>query len=152
MLFRSADILATYTQDLTQDILFTLNAGTSVFYRRYRMDYQSTDGLIVPFVYSINNTQGPAITSGERTEKSIRSVYGSINLDFYNYAFLTLTGRNDWSSTLAKGSNAYFYPSVSVSTMVNEYLKLPSCMDFLKVYGSWAVVSTDLAQIGRAHV
>lgn len=139
-----ADFLATYTQDLTQDILFTMNAGSSVYYRSYRMDYQSTDGLIVPFVYSINNTQGPAITSAERTEKSIRSVYGSINLDFYNYAFLTLTGRNDWSSTLAKGSNSYFYPSVALSTMVNEYVKLPSCIDFLKMYGSWAVVSTDL--------
>lgn len=48
-----ADVLATYTQDLTPDILFTLNAGTSVFYRNYRQEYQSTDGLIVPFVYSI---------------------------------------------------------------------------------------------------
>lgn len=116
-----ADILATYTQDLTPDILFTLNAGSSVFYRNYRQEYQSTDGLIVPFVYSIKNTQGPSITDANRNEKSIRSIYGSVNLDLYKYAYLTLTGRNDWSSTLAKGSNSYFYPSVAISTMVSEY-------------------------------
>lgn len=140
-----ADVLATYTQDLTPDILFTLNAGTSVFYRNYRQEYQSTDGLIVPFVYSIKNTQGPSITDANRNEKSIRSIYGSINLDLYKYAYLTLTGRNDWSSTLAKGSNSYFYPSVALSTMVSEYIKLPTFMDYLKMYGSWAVVSTDLS-------
>lgn len=140
-----ADILATYTQDLTPDILFTLNAGSSVFYRNYRQEYQSTDGLIVPFVYSIKNTQGPSITDANRNEKSIRSIYGSVNLDLYKYAYLTLTGRNDWSSTLAKGSNSYFYPSVAISTMVSEYVKLPTFMDYLKMYGSWAVVSTDLS-------
>lgn len=139
-----ADLLATYTKDLTSDILFTLNAGTSMFYREYRQDYQSSDGLIVPFVYSIKNTQGPAITDGNRSEKSIRSVYGSVNLDFYKYAYLTLTGRNDWSSTLAKGNNSYFYPSVALSTMVSEYVKLPKVIDYLKMYGSWAVVSSDL--------
>jgi len=140
-----ADVLATYTQDLTPDILFTLNAGSSVFYRNYRQEYQSTDGLIVPFVYSIKNTQGPSITDANRNEKSIRSIYGSVNLDLYKYAYLTLTGRNDWSSTLAKGSNSYFYPSVAISTMVSEYVKLPTFMDYLKMYGSWAVVSTDLS-------
>lgn len=138
------DILVNFTQSLTQDILFTLNAGGSMFYRRYRQEYQSTDGLIVPYVYSINNTQGPAIAQGTRTEKEIRSIYGSVNIDFSEYAFLTLTGRNDWSSTLARGGNSYFYPSVSLSTMVNEYVKLPRAFDFLKLYGSWATVSTDL--------
>jgi hypothetical protein len=139
-----ADALLNYTQSLTRDILFTLNAGTSIFYRRYRQEYQSTDGLIVPYVYSINNTQGPVIAQGTRTEKEIRSVYGSVNIDFSKYAFLTLTGRNDWSSTLAASNNSYFYPSVSLSTMVNEYIKLPKAMDYLKLYGSWAAVSTDL--------
>ncbi len=139
-----ADLLATYTENITPDIQFTLNAGTSMFYRTYRQEYQSTDGLIVPYVYSINNTQGPAITSANRTEKSIRSIYGSANIDFYQYMFLTVTGRNDWSSTLPSSNNSYFYPSVSMSTLISEYIKLPKQIDYLKAYASWAVVSTDL--------
>lgn len=140
-----ADVLATYSQNLPANILLTVNAGSSLFYRTYRQEYQSTDGLIVPFVYSIKNTQGPAITDGNRNEKSIRSIYGSVNVDFDKYAFLTLTGRNDWSSTLPKKSNSYFYPSVALSTVVSEYLKLPKVVDYLKMYGSWAVVSSDLS-------
>ena len=140
-----ADVLANYTQSLTSDILFTLNAGTSMFYRKYRNEYQSSDGLVVPYVYSINNSQGPVIADAARNEKEIRSVYGSVNLDFYEYAFLTLTGRNDWSSTLAKDNNSYFYPSVALSTMVSEYVKMPKLIDYMKLYTSWAVVSTDLS-------
>ena len=77
-------------------------------------------------------------------EKAIESVYGSVNVDLFESLFLTFTGRNDWSSTLAKGNNSYFYPSVSLSTLVNEYVKLPSWMDYLKVNGAWAQVSSDL--------
>ncbi len=139
-----SDLLATYTQDISRNILMTFNAGASVFYRKYRQEFQSTDGLIVPFVYSINNSQGPVIAQAYRNIKSIRSIYGSINIDISKYAYLTLTGRNDWSSTIAKGSNSYFYPSVALSSMVSEYLRMPKFMDYLKVYGSWAVVSTDL--------
>jgi TonB dependent receptor. len=67
-----------------------------------------------------------------------------VNLDIYNAAFLTVTGRNDWSSTLPKGNNSYFYPSVALSTLISEYVKLPKAIDYLKAHGSWAVVSSDL--------
>lgn len=140
-----ADILAGYTEGITSDILLTINAGGSLFYRKYRQESQFTDGLIVPYVYSIKNSQGPFIADAERSEKEIRSVYGSVNLDLYEAVFLTLTGRNDWSSTLAKGNNSYFYPSVAISTMVSEYVRLPKFMDYLKLYASWASVSTDLS-------
>lgn len=139
-----ADVLGTYSHSFSRNMSMTLNVGTSTFRRRYQQEYQSTDGLIVPRVYSLNNSQGPTKASNNVSEKMINSVYGSLNLDFYNAFFLTLTGRNDWSSTLPAKNNSYFYPSVSASTLVSEYLKIPACFDFLKVYGSWAVVSTDL--------
>lgn len=146
-----ADLLATYTQNLLSDIEMTANVGASVFYRSYRNDYASTDGLNVPGIYSLNNSTGQILTFnsdyplyGSRNEKEIRSIYASVNFDLSKYAYLTLTGRNDWSSTLAKGNNSYFYPSVSLSSIVSDYVKLPVCIDYLKIRGSWATVSSDL--------
>lgn len=139
------DFLLSYTRDLAPGLLLTANGGGSMFYRTYRQEYQSTDGLIVPWVYSINNSQGPVMATAYREAKSIRSLYATVNLDLWKYAYLTLSGRNDWSSTLATGYNSYFYPAVSLSSMVSDYVKLPSFMDFLKVYGSWASVSTDMS-------
>ena len=60
--------------------------------------------------------------------------------------FLDVTGRNDWSSTLAPGYNSYFYPSVSASVLLDEVFKLhdkAKWIDMLKVRGSWANVGND---------
>lgn len=111
----------------------TVNAGTSLYYRQIRKQSQSTDGLIVAKVYNLGNSLNPVSATNSMNEKAIESVYGSVNVDLFESLFLTFTGRNDWSSTLAKGNNSYFYPSVSLSTLVNEYVKLPSWMDYLKV-------------------
>ncbi len=140
-----ADALLSYNKDITEDIQFGINAGASIFNRTYTQEYQSSDGLIVPGVYTLNNTQGPVQASNVRYEKSIRSLYGAANLDFYNAVFLSFTARNDWSSTLPSNHNSYFYPSISLSTMVSEYVNLPEAFGYLKLYGSWAQVSSDLA-------
>lgn len=139
----NADFLATYTRAFNKNFVLTVNAGSSIYYRQIRKESQSTDGLIVPRVYNLGNSLNPVKAANSMNEKAIESVYGSVNVDLFESLFLTFTGRNDWSSTLAKGNNSYFYPSVSLSTMVNEYLKLPSWMDYLKINGAWAQVSSD---------
>lgn len=139
------DALVSYNKAITKDIDFGINAGASVFNRNYRSEYQSTDGLIVPGTYSLNNTQGPVQASNYLEQKSIRSLYGAANLDLYNAVFLSFTARNDWSSTLPTNHNSYFYPSVSLSTMVSEFVKMPEFIGYMKLYGSWAQVSSDLA-------
>lgn len=140
-----ADALLTYNKEITNNIDFGLNTGASIFNRSYRNEYQSTDGLIVPGVYSLNNTQGPVRASNYLEEKSIRSLYGALNIDLYNAVFLNFTARNDWSSTLPLENNSYFYPSVSLSTLVSEYINFPENVSFIKLYGSWAQVSNDLS-------
>lgn len=140
-----ADFLATYTKALNDKIAFTLNGGASKFARNYRQQYQSTDGIIVPYVYSLNNTQGPVQASNNLDQKEIQSVYGSANLDLFSAVYLNFTARNDWSSTLPSVSNSYFYPSASLSTIISEYIKMPKAIDYVKLNASWAQVSNDLA-------
>lgn len=122
----------------------TVNAGTSLYYRQIKSSYQATDGLIIPGVYNMGNSLNPVTATNSMNEKAIESVYASVNIDLFESVFLTFTGRNDWSSTIIKGNNSYFYPSVSLSTMVDQYINLPSWMDYLKVNGAWAQVSSDL--------
>src|SRR5690606_18086534 len=111
----------------------------------WQQEFASTDGLIVPWVYSLSNTQGPVQATNYFEEKAIRSVYGSANLDLWQSVFLNFTARNDWSSTLPSSTNSYFYPSVSLSAMLSEFITLPKAMDYLKAYTSWAQVSSDLS-------
>lgn len=138
------DILASYTKSLTEDISFDVNAGASTFYRKYQQEYNSTDGLVVPFVYSLNNTSGNVAATTYVQERATNSVYATLGLDLYNAVFLTAAARNDWSSTLPKENRSYFYPSVSLSTVVSNFVTMPEALDYLKLYGSWAQVSSDL--------
>jgi TonB-linked SusC/RagA family outer membrane protein len=138
------DFLAVYTKEINKTVSISANAGASSFYRSYRQAYSSSDGLIVPNVYSLNNTQGPVQASNYSEDKEIRSIYGSMGLDLWQSIFFNVTARNDWSSTLPKLTNSYFYPSASVSAIVSEFFTLPKAIDFIKVYGSWSEVSSDL--------
>lgn len=139
-----ADVLATYTEEITNNFGISVNAGSSVFTRDIRSGNQSTDGLVVPFIYSLNNTQGPVRATNWLEQKAIRSVYGSINFDIFKSTYLNISGRNDWSSTLSAANYSYFYPSVSLSSVLSDYFSISPAVDYLKVYSSWARVSNDL--------
>lgn len=69
------------------------------------------------------------------------SAFSFLNLSFKNYLFLEVTGRNDWSSTLPRNSNSYFYPSASLSFIASEAFGFQSHLpwfNFLKVRGGIA--------------
>lgn len=140
----NADMLLNYTKAFSRDYALAVNAGSSVYYRQIKRQHQSTDGLIIPGVFNLGNSMNPVKASNSLNEKAIKSVYASVNLDLFESLFLTFTGRNDWTSTMIKGNNSYFYPSVSLSTMVNQYIRLPKWIDYLKLNGAWAQVSSDL--------
>ncbi|WP_437920394.1 SusC/RagA family TonB-linked outer membrane protein [Sphingobacterium sp. LRF_L2] len=147
-----ADVLATYTEKFSDNFGLTLNAGGSTFKRDIQNAYMSTDGLVVPYIYNMNNSQGPLIyyvegdtkSQNYLTEKVVRSAYGSLNFDVFKSTYINFSARNDWSSTLPVQNASYFYPSVSVSSILSDYFKLGNGVDYWKIYGSWASVSNDL--------
>ena len=77
------------------------------------------------------------------TRKRLVGVYGEFRAAYKNIAYLTVTGRNDWSSTLPKANNSYFYPSVSGSFVFTELLPKNNVLTFGKVRASWARVGKD---------
>src|SRR5690625_6801730 len=68
------------------------------------------------------------------------AVYGELTTGFDDYLYPTLTGRNDWVSTLSPDNRSYFYPGVSLSLILTD--AIPQLRDFrplsfAKLYGSW---------------
>ena len=77
------------------------------------------------------------------TRKRLVGVYGEFRAAYKNIAYLTVTGRNDWSSTLPVENNSYFYPSVSGSFVFTELLPKNNFLTFGKLRASWARVGKD---------
>jgi hypothetical protein len=69
--------------------------------------------------------------------------YGEFGISYKDIAFLTATGRNDWSSTLPVDNRSYFYPSVSGSFVFTQVLPNIPYLSFGKVRASWAQVGKD---------
>jgi hypothetical protein len=100
--------------------------------------------LSIPGFYRLSN-----FTTRERrhtlpSKRRILGAYTQWTFDYNEYAFLTLTGRNDWSSTLSLDDNAIFYPSASLALVFTDALGWSSSvLDYGKVRLSLAKVGAD---------
>ncbi len=76
-------------------------------------------------------------------KKRLVGVFGEFRASYKSIAYLTVTGRNDWSSTLPVENRSYFYPSVSGSFVFTELLPKNNILSFGKIRASWAQVGKD---------
>ncbi|MCX6318328.1 MAG: SusC/RagA family TonB-linked outer membrane protein [Bacteroidetes bacterium] len=106
---------------------------------RYNSSFTTTDYLNVPGVYTFANSSNPVKASNFSSEMLVLSAYGSLDLSYKNYINVGATVRWDKSSAIP-GSKPGTYPSVSVSSVISDYTKLPQFISFLKVKGSFASV------------
>jgi TonB-linked SusC/RagA family outer membrane protein len=107
-------------------------------------------GLNVPNVFTQQNvvTNGTSnVTTSSPNHSQIQSVFGSLNLSYHNWAYLTVTERNDWISTLAfTSSESYSYPSVGLSFIISDMFKLPDFISYAKIRGSYAEVASGVPE------
>lgn len=99
---------------------------------------------VVPNVESINN-YNVYTTNTYPGKKNIIGVFGDLSLSYDNTVFLSVTGRNDWSSTLPQSNRSFFYPSASLSYIFTETLGLQEnpIFSYGKLRASYAEVGKD---------
>jgi len=143
---RNVDVLATYSKQLT-NLSISASAGGNALYKKGTCMCNSSmsgAGLIVPNVYTLSNIKSGSLSyNSSWSQKAIYSIYGLINLGFKDMIFLDVTGRNDWSSTLPKENWSYFYPSASLSLLINEMINMGGSVELFKIRGGWAKVGND---------
>jgi TonB-linked SusC/RagA family outer membrane protein len=101
-------------------------------------------GLVVPGVYTLSNILPANITYGSGSyEKGIYSLYALASLGWRDAVYLDLTARNDWSSTLPEENRSYFYPSASLSMLLNNMFDMGPKVSLAKLRGGWAMVGND---------
>lgn len=141
----NADFLATYKKNLS-DFSLSASVGGNIRRQNGNSTYAGSKGqagLIEPGVYTIQNILPANLNySSSRFERGVNSIYGMATLGFRDFAYLDISGRNDWSSTLP-GAKPYFYPSASLSVLANEILGLSQNINMLKLRAGYAQVGND---------
>lgn len=142
----NTDFLATYKEQV-KDISLSFSGGGNYRYQTGSNVTNATKGgtgLIVPGVYNLQNILPDNLSYWSSISKrGIYSIYGMANIGFKDMIYLDLTARNDWSSTLPKGENSYFYPSASLSVLLNEMLPQNNVLSLFKLRGGVAQVGND---------
>lgn len=135
------DLIAMANFKLNNNINLNSIVGYNVFQREYNQKSNTASELIVPELLTYSNAKANVPTN-YRSIKRIHGVYGELSADYDDTVFLTLTGRNDWSSTLPVENNSFFYPSVSLSYIFTKNVHL-DWLNFGKVRLNWANVGSD---------
>lgn len=141
----NSDVFLMYQKTFAGNWAMNATLGGNNRWEETNYLYATTSGLNVPGFYHLSNSTGDVSASNSLRQKMVNSVYGTLSVSYKNALFLGMTGRNDWSSALPVENNSYFYPSLSVSALVSEFIQLPDAIPFFKIRGSWAQVANDLA-------
>ncbi|RXQ96749.1 SusC/RagA family TonB-linked outer membrane protein [Ancylomarina salipaludis] len=141
------DLMASIKQNLNED--FTLNAivGLNVNERQYNWLSGSINSIDIPNFYNLSNSLAPSVSNQYNEKRRLIGLYANVDFSFRNYAYLTLTARNDWSSTLPTGANDYFYPGVTGSFLITDFLKYndidTGILSFAKVRAAYGMTGND---------
>ena len=139
------DVLAGYNNDFGK---FTFAAQVGYHQKENRQKVFAVQGSkfkVIDF-YSIANCDPATIISRTKTtNRRIQALSAQVEVGYNNMAFLTLRARNDWSSTLPKDNNHYFYPALEGSVILTELpaLKNNDVVSYLKLRGAIAQVGKD---------
>jgi len=134
----------TYTKKINDDFTVDALAGFNIRNHSDANNYQKAPRLAVPDLYTLTNSRDPLTSSNTLSRLRVYSAYASAQFGYKNYAYLNVTARNDWSSTLPSSNRSYFYPSFNGSLILSEVFNLKgSTLDFLKLRGGWSEVGND---------
>jgi len=142
----TSDFLLRYNKKIGKDIQLTLTGGGSTLTNTYNKDEIRADSLTYPGIYSTANAAGPLVSMPFKSQFRLNSFYGLFSAAYKDYLYLDVTGREDWSSTLATPTRTdkanFFYPSVAASFILSDFTKLPKEINYAKFRASVAGVGS----------
>ena len=144
VLENNTDVLGTYNKKVSNNWTLSANLGASSRAFNYNSFYGTTKDLAIPNVYSLSNSINPALSYTYGSKMQVFSGYGSFDASYKKFFTIAATGRVDNLSTLPTGYNTFFYPSVSASSVLTDYLDLPKVISFFKIRASYADVKGGL--------
>jgi TonB-linked SusC/RagA family outer membrane protein len=142
----NTDLIFKFNRKVIPSLTVSAIAGGNLRIFNFNSNYTTTDYLNVPGVYNFANSARPVKALSYTADMQVNSAFYSADFTFRDFLTLSTTGRVDQLSTLPKGNNTFFYPSVALSSVISDYVNLPAAISFLKLRGSYANVKDGLTR------
>lgn len=138
----TGDAMVNFHKNLRNGLELSALVGGEFRDNKGRSQSSTTNGLTVENQFALN--YGAANTTTDRqSETQIHSFYGTAQVGYKSMIYLDATARNDWNSTLPPPYD-YFYPSVGLSAVLSDMVRLPQAISFAKLRASYAEVGNGV--------
>ncbi|MCP2045687.1 SusC/RagA family TonB-linked outer membrane protein [Pontibacter sp. HSC-36F09] len=138
------DFMLNFNKDISEELSFTGLLGTNLRRDRAESIFTATNGgLVVPKLYSISNSASPVNPPSETYwRRGVDGIFANVNFGFRDTYYMELSARQDRSTTLPKGDNAYFYPAAGVNVIFSNLMET-SWLSHGKARINYAEVGND---------
>ncbi len=143
----TADMILSGDFEYKTDFTLKAIAGFNINTNENRASTITANNLSIIDFYDISNGTGSLAGAVNEAVTRGYGVYADLTFGYKNYLFLNMSGRNDWTSTLAAGNNSYFYPGFGLSFVFTDAisaLKNNEILSFGKITISNSTVYNDL--------
>ena len=138
----NSNFFAEFNQHFGEKFTTTLRLGQEVFQEERNSSVTTGEEFDIPQFFSFSNVKQLLLYQDLRQRRLI-GAYGDLMLNYSDFLYLNITGRNDWTSTLPKGNNSFFYPSFNLSFILSEVVNMPEQITFAKLRASYGEVGKD---------
>lgn len=141
----NSNLMLNFNHEFSDKIQANLLLGHDLLDQSYNRISTEGEELSVWNWLSINNVNPETLSSSTYlSQKRLIGAFGEISIDYDRALYLTITGRNDWSSTLPMENRSFFYPSFSLGYVFTEHFEpFQGFFDFGKVRLSYAEIGKD---------
>lgn len=114
------DFMAFFEHKLNKDLELKVMLGYSLQDNYMEYKQAGAETLALDDFYNLKNKVGELNGNNRWTRSRKTGLYGSVDLAYKNWAFLQITGRNDWTSLLDPSNWSFFYPSANASVVLTD--------------------------------
>ncbi|HRI58494.1 MAG TPA: SusC/RagA family TonB-linked outer membrane protein [Saprospiraceae bacterium] len=115
-----------------------LTVGTQLNHRTDEVVFARGTVLAAANYYNLKNASIFYADNEDKTRR-IAGVFGTVDIGYKDFVYLTIGGRNDWASTFGpRAQNSFFYPNASLSFVLTELMEANEVLSYLKFRASYA--------------
>lgn len=142
----TSNVLAMVRKSFNDKVKLSLLVGGDLYDSREQTTATYGENLYIADYNSSNNTD-PISRNHKYTflQRRVVSALGQFTFGYKDLLYVSVTGRNDWTSTMPIQSRSFFYPSVSGSLVLTELpvFQGSKVVSFAKLRASYAEVGKD---------
>jgi TonB-linked SusC/RagA family outer membrane protein len=140
----NSDFLLSTNNNITEDLNITGILGYNVNERYFKDTYTFITNLDIPNYYNLSNSSNPPTSSTNESLRRLFGVYGQVGLSYKDFLFVNVLARNDWSSTLPKSNNSFFYPGINGSFVFTDVVPgIKGVLSYGKIRAAWGQTGND---------